>query len=103
MESQAEEKRLVKAGVVRKGVVEKVCLELGHRRCITWLGEDEEGEAIRRETFSGAGWLQHPRVGLIQQAVSLELEAGKPESGKGWWRYLGGVLLGLLIWPLRLG
>ena len=65
MESQPEEKRLVKAAVVREAGVEKVCLELGHRRCMTWLGEDEAREAIRRETFSGAEWLQHPRVDLI--------------------------------------
>ena len=64
--------------------MEKVCLELGRRRCVTRLGEDEEQEAIRRESFSGAEGLQHPRVDLIQQVVSLELEAGKPESGKGW-------------------
>ena len=40
--------------MVREAVVEKVCLELGHRRCMTSLGEDEEREAIGRETFSGA-------------------------------------------------
>lgn len=35
MENEEEEKKSVKAGVVRVGVLEKVCFELGPGGCIT--------------------------------------------------------------------